>query len=223
MLPRTGPRAGGSASGCEPPGSLTVTGRRLEARNEPDRGVQRRRLAIIITIMVLEIKVPDEPTWPALGSSDWFPHLCSASSTSASTGATITTCSSVERTSTAQSSGATCICFLALHAPGRRPPGSTSRVVSRIPVIVYGVNLLLAAIAYTCAAGDLQGRRRFEAPGRTLGRDRKGKTSPALYISGIVLALLSPWLGMLVFTRRRRHVAGARPARRTVPEAHESA
>jgi hypothetical protein len=32
-----------------------------------------------------------------------------------------------------------------------------------------------------------------------LGRDLKGKISPVLYLCGIVLAFVNPWLAMLVF------------------------
>ena len=35
---------------------------------------------------------------------------------------------------------------------------------------------------------------------QALGRDLKGKISPVLYLSGIGLAFVNPWLGMLVFT-----------------------
>ena len=35
---------------------------------------------------------------------------------------------------------------------------------------------------------------------QALGRDLKGKVSPFLYLSGIALALVTPWLGVLVFT-----------------------
>jgi hypothetical protein len=88
---------------------------------------------------------------------------------------------------------------------------------------VYGANLLLAAIAYYVLQLTIfrvgGGSRLREA----LGRDRKGKLSPALYISGIVLALASPWLGMLVFTAVA--VMWLVPDRRVERylEAHESA
>jgi hypothetical protein len=71
---------------------------------------------------------------------------------------------------------------------------------SRTPVIVYGINLLLAAVAYYA----LQ-RAIFRVEGgsglrQALGRDLKGKVSPLLYISGIALAFVTAWLAVLVFT-----------------------
>ena len=71
---------------------------------------------------------------------------------------------------------------------------------SRTPVIVYGINLLLAAVAYYA----LQ-RAIFRVEGgsglrQALGRDLKGKVSPLLYLFGIALAFVAPWLAVLIFT-----------------------
>src|ERR1700749_1379039 len=48
---------------------------------------------------------------------------------------------------------------------------------ARTPVVVYGVNLLLAALAY------------YALP-KAIGRDIKGKVSPVFYIAGALAALL---------------------------------
>jgi uncharacterized membrane protein len=67
-------------------------------------------------------------------------------------------------------------------------------------VVVYGVNLLLAAIAFTI----LQ-RRMMRMPDsrermrEVFGSDRKGKASPLLYALGIALAFVEPWLGLVPF------------------------
>jgi uncharacterized membrane protein len=72
--------------------------------------------------------------------------------------------------------------------------------VARTPTVVYGVNLLGAAIAYYV----LQ-LRMLRIPGtgerlrEVLGRDLKGKLSPVIYIGGILLALVEPWLGLVPF------------------------
>jgi uncharacterized membrane protein len=63
------------------------------------------------------------------------------------------------------------------------------------PSALYGVNLLMAAIAYYI----LQGRiLRIEGPesalAKAVGRDRKGKVSPIIYGAAIPLAYLSPWV-----------------------------
>ncbi|HXD27409.1 MAG TPA: TMEM175 family protein [Arthrobacter sp.] len=62
---------------------------------------------------------------------------------------------------------------------------------ARIPAIVYGVDLLALAVAYFILQAVII---RSQGTGSTLrsavGRDLKGKLSPALYIIGIVCAVL---------------------------------
>lgn len=69
--------------------------------------------------------------------------------------------------------------------------------VARDPTIAYGVNLLGAGVAYfvlqqaifrTPSGGALRG---------ALGRDLKGRLSPVFYLVGIGLAFLTPWAGLL--------------------------
>ena len=71
---------------------------------------------------------------------------------------------------------------------------------ARAPTAVYGVNLLLAAIAYfilqTAIVAEEGDGSRLKA---ALGRDLKGKVSPALYVAGILLSLLQPWLGLSLY------------------------
>ena len=65
---------------------------------------------------------------------------------------------------------------------------------SAVPTAVYSVVLLMAAIAYY-----LLERAIIHAEGpdsilqRAIGRDWKGKLSPLLYIAAIVATLVSPW------------------------------
>jgi len=66
---------------------------------------------------------------------------------------------------------------------------------SKTPSAIYGVVLLMAAIAYYI----LQGRiLRLEGPQSALaiavGKDRKGKISPVIYAVAIPLAFVSPWI-----------------------------
>jgi uncharacterized membrane protein len=71
----------------------------------------------------------------------------------------------------------------------------------RWPTVLYGVNLLCCAIAYYV----LQMRiiRRQGPDGllaRAVARDLKGKISPVLYVCGIALAwLVSAWVGLAFF------------------------
>jgi uncharacterized membrane protein len=72
--------------------------------------------------------------------------------------------------------------------------------VARTPTIVYGVNLLGAAIAYY-----LLQLRMMHLPGggdrlrEVVGSDLKGKLSPVIYVSGILLAFVEPRLGLVPF------------------------
>ena len=44
-----------------------------------------------------------------------------------------------------------------------------------------------------------------------VGADRKGKVSPLLYVAGIALSFVSPWLGLGLLHRRRGDLAGPGP------------
>ena len=68
--------------------------------------------------------------------------------------------------------------------------------LARTPLVVYGLNLLAAAVAYYV----LQ-RAIFRSPGgdrlrQALGRDLKGKISPVLYAVAIPGAFLSRWIAV---------------------------
>jgi len=68
------------------------------------------------------------------------------------------------------------------------------------PAAVYGLNLLLAAIAYTILVRTLirhHGRQSTLAT--AVGSDFKGNLSMALYAVGILLALVRPWLACALY------------------------
>jgi uncharacterized membrane protein len=72
--------------------------------------------------------------------------------------------------------------------------------VALTPTVVYGVNLPAAAIAYyllqlRMMRVPITGPRLREA----VGNDLKGKLSPAVYLAGILLAFVEPWLGLIPF------------------------
>ena len=76
--------------------------------------------------------------------------------------------------------------------------------------VVYGINLLLAALAYyilqlAIFAGASGPRLRA-----ALGSDLKGKLSPLIYLAGIALAFVDPWLAGGGVRRGRPRLAGAR-------------
>jgi uncharacterized membrane protein len=160
-------------------------------------------LAIIITIMVLELHAPEHATWDAFADETltglviyllsfvyigiyWNNHhhmmqLCQ------------------------QVSGGVLwanlhlLFWLSLFPFTTRWMGETD--VARVPVLLYGINLLAAAIAYYVLTRVII---HLEGPDSRLkqatGSDRKGKISPAIYVLGIASAFITPWLGIAFFT-----------------------
>jgi uncharacterized membrane protein len=72
--------------------------------------------------------------------------------------------------------------------------------VARTPTVVYGLNLLAAAIAYYVLQ---QRMMRLPVTGPRLrdavGDDLKGKLSPVIYLLGIALAFVEPWMALVPF------------------------
>ena len=72
--------------------------------------------------------------------------------------------------------------------------------LAALPTAVYGVDLLLAAIAYfilqTAIIAEEGPDSRLRA---AIGRDLKGKVSPLLYLAAIPLAFVSPWIALAVY------------------------
>ncbi len=62
---------------------------------------------------------------------------------------------------------------------------------ARTPVIIYGFNLMAAAIAYYILQSIIVRSQGIESPLReAIGNDWKGKTSPVMYLSGVLGAAL---------------------------------
>ena len=158
-------------------------------------------LAIIITIMVLELKVPDEPTLQALGGSatGFLTYLLSFVYIGIYWSNHHHMFQVVERVNGTVLWGNLHLLFWLSLLPVTTA-WMDQTTFSRTPVIVYGVNLLCAALAYyvlQLAIFRVQGGSGLR---QALGRDVKGKISPVLYLCGIALAFVSSWLAMLVFT-----------------------
>jgi uncharacterized membrane protein len=158
-------------------------------------------LAIIITIMVLEIKVPDEPTWHALGGSatGFLTYLLSFVYIGIYWNNHHHMFQVVERINGTVLWGNLHLLFWLSMLPVTTAWVDESSV-SRIPVVVYGANLVLAAIAYYVLQLAIFRVRGGSSLREALGRDFKGKISPVLYVAGIALTFADPWLGMIVFT-----------------------
>lgn len=72
---------------------------------------------------------------------------------------------------------------------------------SSLPIAVYGCVLLLAAIAYAIFVRVLiAGEGRDSLIARAIGNDAKGNISIALYLVAIGLAFAIPWASLLLYT-----------------------
>jgi len=69
-----------------------------------------------------------------------------------------------------------------------------------LPAALYGLVLLLAGVAYVVLQRMIVTRQAGDSSlASELGRDRKGKLSLALYVVGIGLAFVSPWLAAALY------------------------
>jgi len=74
--------------------------------------------------------------------------------------------------------------------------------LAAIPTAVYGFVLLMAAIAYYVLQRTIIAKGgRDSLLAQAIGKDRKGKLSPLLYVAAIPLAFVSSWIaaGLYVF------------------------
>lgn len=70
-----------------------------------------------------------------------------------------------------------------------------------VPVLVYGINLLLAAIAYYILSSTLIRRQGEDGPlAQATGGNWKGRASPFVYIIGLALTFVYPVLGVAAYT-----------------------
>ena len=158
-------------------------------------------LAIAITIMVLELHAPHEPTLAALHAL--LPTLLAYVLSFVYIGIYWNNhhhmLSAVQRVS-----GGALWANLHLLFWLSLVPFTTSWMSENdfptVPVAVYGITLLAAAIAYVILQTLLL---RADADGSMLaaaiGRDAKGRLSPLLYCAGIGLAFVNPWFGIAFY------------------------
>jgi TMEM175 potassium channel family protein len=68
------------------------------------------------------------------------------------------------------------------------------------PTAIYGAVLFLAAIAYYILQGVIIAQHgRDSKLAKSIGRDFKGKVSPVLYAIGIATAFLRPWISCCIY------------------------
>ncbi|MFO0618118.1 MAG: TMEM175 family protein [Polyangiaceae bacterium] len=156
-------------------------------------------LAIIITIMVLELKIPHHGDWHAL--ADLAPVFCGYVLSFAYVGIYWNNHHHLVHTVKKVTAGVmwanlNLLFWLSLLPFATGWAGEHTG--EALPAALYGVILLLAAIAYLIlqtaivrgGGGVLQ---------RALGSDIKGKVSPLLYASGIGLAFVRPWISQILY------------------------
>lgn len=158
-------------------------------------------LAIIITIMVLELKVPHEASLEALG--ELWPVFLSYILSFVNVGIYWNNHHHMLHTVHRVSGG---ILWANMHLLFwlSLMPFATAFMgenhFAALPVALYGVDLLMCAIAYfilTRAIIKVEGQDSELA--RAIGRDWKGKVPLPVYGLAIALAFVAPWLSALLY------------------------
>ncbi len=158
-------------------------------------------IAILITIMVFELKPPTGADLPALGSL--VPPLLTYLLSFLFLGIYWNNHHHMLHATTRINGGVLWANLHLLFWLSLLPLTTAwlrSSEFASLPTAVYGVVLLLAALGYTLLQGTII---RAEGPQSVLrhavGRDRKGKASLALYVLGIGGAFLSPWIALACY------------------------
>lgn len=158
-------------------------------------------LAIIITIMVLEMKVPHEPTWAAL--QPIIPTFLSYLLSFVYLGIYWNNHHHMLHT-VHHVSGRILWANLHLLFWLSLVPFTTGWLgenqFAQVPSLLYGINLLGAAFAYFYLQSSIiREHGPDSALKKAVGSDWKGKLSPALYILGIALSFINQWLAMAAY------------------------
>jgi uncharacterized membrane protein len=158
-------------------------------------------IAIIITIMVLELKVPHgtdlaalSPLWPVFLSYVlsfvyvgiyWNNHHHMLHAVKHVNGRVLWTNSHL-------------LFWLSLTPFTTAWMGENH--FAPIPVAVYGVGLLMNAIAYTLLVRSLiKGHGKDSEFAARIGGDRKGYISLALYIAAVLSSFVSEWIALAIY------------------------
>jgi len=158
-------------------------------------------IAIIITIMVLELKIPHGADWAALAGL--APNLLSYAMSFVYLAIYWNNHHHLLHTVTRVDglilwANSNLLFWLSLVPAATAWMGEN--FLSSVPTAVYGAVLLLPAIAYYLLQKAIihkQGRESVLAT--ALGSDIKGKISQVLYIAGIAAAFVVPWLSVALY------------------------
>ncbi len=155
-------------------------------------------IAIIITIMVLELKIPHGADWAALRGvmPNFVSYVMSFIYLAIYWNNHHHLLHTVERVDGLILWANSVLLFWLSLVPAATA-WMGENFLAPLPTALYGVSLLMPAIAYYLLQKAIvrkQGAHSVLA--HALGSDVKGKISPILYIAGIVLAFIEPWLSI---------------------------
>src|SRR5208283_3227931 len=158
-------------------------------------------IAIIITIMVLELKVPHGADWTALVGV--APHFLSYVLSFVYLAIYWNNHHHLLYT-VARVDGlilwANCHLLFWLSLIPAATAWMGENLSAPVPTAVYGGVLLMPAIAYYLLQKTIVHRQCAHSElAKALGSDVKGKISPILYVAGIVLAFVSPWISIAIY------------------------
>jgi uncharacterized membrane protein len=158
-------------------------------------------IAILITVMVLELNIPHGTTWSALHES--WPALLSYVLSFIYLGIYWNNHHHMLMV-TGAVSGLVLWANLHLLFWLSLIPFTTGWMgenhFATVPVAVYGIVLLAAALAYFALQTAIIRTQGADSPlAAAVGSDIKGKMSPVLYTTGIGLAFVNRWLGVSVY------------------------
>jgi len=158
-------------------------------------------LAIIITIMVLGLAVPHEPTIKAL--LELWPTFVSYVLSFAYVGIYWNNHHHLFQVVHAVDGRVLWANLLLLFCLSLFPFGTAwmgETGFASVPVAIYGVILLAAALAYFVLVRVLIRAQPPEARlAEAIGSDTKGKISPLIYAVGIPVALVAPWISFVLY------------------------
>jgi uncharacterized membrane protein len=158
-------------------------------------------IAILITIMVLELRVPEETTWTALRAE--LPVLLAYVLSFVYLGIYWNNhhhmLAVVDRVSGAALWANLHLLFWLSLVPFLTGWMSENDFPP-VPTATYGIALLAAAVAYYILQLTLlRAGGNSSVLAAAIGRDLKGKLSPLLYCLGIGLSFVNRWLGVAVY------------------------
>jgi uncharacterized membrane protein len=170
-------------------------------RTERLMGFSDGVIAIIITIMVLELKVPHGADWAALRNllPVFLSYVLSFTYIAIywnNHHHLLHTCKRVN--GTILWANTHLLFWLSLIPFATAWLGENH--VAPLPTALYGVALLMPAIAYNVLQTAIVRVNGADSSlAKALGADVKGKISPFLYFAGIGLAFVSPWLSIALY------------------------